>query len=29
MNAINTAALFSELRELADDDLGDRLPEKI
>lgn len=29
MDAINAAALFSELRELADDDLDDRLPEKI
>jgi hypothetical protein len=28
MNAINTAAIFSELRELADDALDDRLLEK-
>lgn len=29
MNDINTTAIFSELRELADDELDDRLPEKI
>ncbi len=29
MDDINAAESFAELRELADDDLDDRLPEKI
>lgn len=29
MDAINAAEIFGELRELADDDLDDRLPGKI
>ena len=29
MNDINSTAIFSELRELADDELDDRLPERI